>query len=134
MERERVRDWVAAYQRAWRSPGTDALAGLFTPDATYLQGPYHEPVVGLPAIARMWEVEREGPDEAFTMASEVVAVEGDVAVVRAEVRYGEPVEREFRDLWVIRFARDGRCRAYEEWPFSPGGPVIPATDRAPDVA
>jgi ketosteroid isomerase-like protein len=86
----------------------------------YLQGPYKKPVTGLPAIARMWEREREGPDEPFTMTSQVIAVDGDTAVVRVEVRYQEPAGHEFRDLWVIRFADDGRCRAFEEWPHSPG--------------
>jgi ketosteroid isomerase-like protein len=122
MDRQQVRDWVAAYERAWRSPGTGALAGIFTPDASYQQGPYVSPVVGLPAIARMWEQTRDGPAEVFSLTSEIVAVDGDVAVVRAEVRYGDPVDQEYRDLWIMRFATDGRCQAYEEWPFWPGQP------------
>lgn len=122
MNREPVAAWIAAYERAWRSPGTDALAEIFTPDATYLQGPYDEPLSGLPAIAEMWDEERTGPDEVFAMSSEIIAVDGDTAVVRVEVEYGEPDEEEFRDLWIIRFAEDGRCRAFEEWWFSPEGP------------
>jgi hypothetical protein len=115
-----VAQWVAGYERAWRSPGVESLAELFTADAVYLQGPYLTPVSGLGPIGQMWERERDGPEEPFTMASEIVAVDGDTAVVRVEVRYQEPAVREFRDLWVIRFARDGRCRSFEEWPFSPG--------------
>jgi ketosteroid isomerase-like protein len=134
MEREQVLDWVAAYEGAWRSPGTDLLAGLFTPDATYRQAPYSEPVVGLPAIARMWEDQREGPDEVFRMLSELIAVDGDVAVVRVEVGYGDPVDQEYRDLWVMRFAEDGRCLAYEEWPFSPDGPIARVTAQPPTSA
>jgi hypothetical protein len=53
------------------------------------------------------------------MTAEVVSVGGDTAVVRAEVWYGDPVEQDYRDLWVIRFADDGRCAHYEEWPFAP---------------
>ncbi|MQA84165.1 MAG: DUF4440 domain-containing protein [Streptosporangiales bacterium] len=120
MDREQVAGWVAAYERAWRTPGTDVLAEVFTQDATYLQSPYEETVVGLPAIARMWEETRDGPDEVFRMTSDVVAVDGDTAVVRVEVYYGDPVHQEYRDLWVMRFAEDGRCRAFEEWPFWPG--------------
>jgi ketosteroid isomerase-like protein len=119
MDRDSVAAWIADYERAWRTPGTDGLAALFTQDATYSQRPYREPVVGLPAIARMWEAEREGADEAFRMTSEVLAVDGDTAVVRVEVWYGQPVTQEYRDLWVMRFAADGRCRRYEEWPFWP---------------
>jgi ketosteroid isomerase-like protein len=127
MDREQVLDWVDAYQRAWRSPGTEALADIFTKDATYRQGPYHVPVVGLPAIARMWEAERDGPDEVFAMTHEVVAVDGDTAVVRVEVSYGDPVTQEYRDLWIMRFAGDGRCREYEEWPFWPNQPYTAAS-------
>src|SRR6266511_3683219 len=46
--------------------------------------PFEEPFQGLPAIAAMWEAEREGPEEVFAMDSEVVAVEGDTGVARLE--------------------------------------------------
>lgn len=121
-DRADVGSWVAAYERAWRAPGTEELVTLFTDEATYRQSPYEEPVVGIEAIARMWEAEREGPDEVFTLSTEVVAVDGATAVVRAEVRYGEPVRQEYRDLWVLRLATDGRCSWFEEWPFWPGRP------------
>jgi ketosteroid isomerase-like protein len=120
MNRDAVTGWLAGYERAWRSAGTAALEELFTPDAVYRQGPYEEPVVGLAAIGRMWDDTRDGPDEVFRMTSEIVAVDGDTAVVRVEVHYGQPVRREYRDLWVVRFADDGRCRSFEEWPFFPG--------------
>jgi ketosteroid isomerase-like protein len=119
MDRTRVSGWIAAYERAWRDPGTDGLADLFTADATYSQGPYHDPVVGLAAIGVMWEAERDGPDEVFTLTGEVVAVDGDTAVARLEVRYGDPVDQEYRDLWIMRFGADGRCQSFEEWPFWP---------------
>lgn len=119
MERDRVREWIAGYERAWRSPGTAALASLFTEGASYRQAPYRDPVVGLAEIAAMWEAERDGPGEVFEMTSDVVAVDGDTAVVRLTVRYGDPVDQEFRDLWILRFSEDGRCAAFEEWPFSP---------------
>jgi ketosteroid isomerase-like protein len=123
VRREQVAEWVAAYERAWRAPGTGALAGLFTAHAVYRQSPYDEPVAGLPAIGRMWEAERDGPAEVFRMTSDIVAVDGDTAVVRVEVHYGDPVRHEYRDLWVIRFAADGRCAWFEEWPFWPGQPL-----------
>jgi len=114
-----VAEWIAGYERAWRTPGTGTLGELFTEDATYLTGPYEEPLAGLPAICRMWEAERRGPDEAFRMTSEVVAVDGATAVARIEVHYGDPLWQEWRDLWVMRFAGDGRCAAFEEWPVAP---------------
>jgi hypothetical protein len=124
--RGEVEDWLERYERAWRTAGTELLGGLFVEAATYRMSPYEEPFMGLPAIAQMWEVEREGPDEVFTMASEIVAVDGDTAVVRIEVTYGEPVTREYRDLWIIHFAEGGRADAFEEWPFWPERPYFAA--------
>jgi hypothetical protein len=118
MNREQIVAWVRQYERLWRTHGTAGLAEIFTPEATYLQAPFREPVVGLPAIERMWEDERDGPGEEFEMTSDVLAVEGDTAVVRVHVRYGPPTNQEWLDLWVIRYAEDGRCRAFEEWPFA----------------
>jgi hypothetical protein len=51
-----------------------------------------------------------------------------VAVVRAEVSYGDPPTQEYRDLWVIRFAADGRCAWFEEWPFWPQQPHAESAD------
>ena len=126
---ERVRAWIAGYERAWRSAGTDPLTELFSEDATYRPGPYAQTITGLDAIAGMWEAERSGPDERFAMSSEVIAVDADVAVARIEVRYEDPVPHEYRDLWIIQLAADGRCRSFEEWPFWPGQPLA-----APDAA
>ena len=100
--------------------GTAEIPALFTADATYLHSPYEEPVVGVEAIARMWEQDREGPNEVFTITTEVVALDDGTAVVRAEVRYGQPVRQEYRDLWIFRLEPDGRCSWFEEWPYWPG--------------
>ena len=123
-DRATVSRWLAGYEAAWRSPGTAGLAGLFTDDATYLQSPYEPPVTGLDAIKRMWEEERDSPDEIFTLVTGIVAVDGLMAVVRADVRYGDPLIQEYRDLWVIRFAADGRCAWFEEWPYWPERPYL----------
>ena len=114
--------WVAHYERPWRTPGTELLAELFVPEASYHPSPWAQPVEGLEAIARFWEAERAGPDEEFTMSSDVVTVDGGTAVVRVLVNYGALASRLWRDLWVIQFAQDGRCSSFEEWPFAPDQP------------
>ena len=126
LSHRQVDDWIAAYERAWRTAGTEPLGELFAEDATYSMGPYEEPVVGLAAIAELWERERVGSDEAFEMSHETVAVESDTAVVRVEVHYGSPQNLQYRDLWIVRFAPDGRCREFEEWPFWPERGVVPS--------
>jgi hypothetical protein len=122
VDREHARAWIARYERAWRTPGTGALKELFADDATYQLAPFESPIVGLAAIAEMWEAERRGSDERFAMDSEVVSVDDHVAVARVAVRYEDPVPTEYRDIWIIRFAADGRCQMFEEWPFFPGQP------------
>jgi hypothetical protein len=121
--RDSANAWVAAYEQGWRSVGTGALRDLFTEGASYRMSPYEEPSIGLERIGDLWERERQGPDEEFEMQHEIVAVEADTAVIRVEVQYG-PSGRQYRDLWVVRFAADGRCREFEEWPFWPGQKII----------
>jgi len=113
--------WVAGYERAWRAPGTAALGELFAEDATYQTAPFEAPYRGLAEIASMWEAERKGPDEAFTFDAALVALDGSVGVVRVAVEYGPPQAQRYLDLWIVRFDADGRCAAFEEWPFWPPG-------------
>jgi ketosteroid isomerase-like protein len=119
VDHAQLTQWLEAYERAWRTAGTDVLAELFTEDATYSTAPYEKPHRGLEAIGEMWEAERLGPDEEFEMLSEIVAVEGDTGVARVEVRYHAPKDKEYRDLWIVRLGGAGLCFQFEEWPFWP---------------
>jgi hypothetical protein len=102
MHRAAVEDWVRRYEELWRTPGTDRLGELFAPGAAYLTSPWADPVADL------------------AMTSEVVAVDGATAVVRVAVDYATGTR--WRDLWVLTFDDDGRCRAFEEWPVAPKQP------------
>ncbi len=99
------------------------LAALFTAEATYSPGPYEPTRRGLAAIGVFWEQTREGADEVFTLRSEPLAIDGATALVRTEVSYEIPARNEYRNLWLIRFADDGRAEAFEEWPFHPEQPI-----------
>jgi SnoaL-like domain len=123
--RDDVMRWVAGYERAWRAGDVGALAGLFTQDARYRRSPYERAEIGPAAIGAFWRAD-EG--ETFTVEAEPVAVEGRDAVVRLQVRYGDPVYEEYRDLWVLRFAADGRVEDFEEWAYWPGRPYSSDTD------
>jgi ketosteroid isomerase-like protein len=130
LNRSHVEAWVAAYECAWRTAGTEPLRELFTADATYSMGPYEDSARGPEEIGVLWERERKGPDEEFEMEYRIVAVEGDTAVVRVGVEYGPPQHLEYRDLWIVRFDSDGRCREFEEWPFWPDqGVIAPGASR-----
>jgi hypothetical protein len=125
IDRVSVTAWIEAYERAWRTAGADSLAALFTADASYRMSPYEEPARGLAEIGALWERERAGPDEGFEMSFELVAIDGATAVARIAVAYASGAE--YRDLWILRFGGDGRCREFEEWPYWPGQPLAPPT-------
>jgi ketosteroid isomerase-like protein len=119
MRRDEVMRWVDGYERAWRARDLDAVEALFTDQARYRFSPYEESKVGHAAIKGFWQ---DDDDVVFAMTASPVAVDGDTAVVRVEVRYGDPVRQEYRDLWVLRFADDGRVEDFEEWAYWPGKP------------
>lgn len=119
MDRRRVERWLTTYEKAWRTAGVDMLGELFTSNASYQAWPWAEPVEGLEAIAGFWEIGRRHADEAFTLRAEVVAVELETAVVRADVDYDDD-RGSWHNLWVVVFTSGGRCTRFEEWPFAPG--------------
>ena len=108
--------WVARYERAWREGDLAGVEELFSDDARYRRSPYEEPDIGHAAIKAFW---LDDDDDVFTMEASPVAVDGRDAVVRVEVHYGDPVRQEYRDLWVLRFADDGRVDDFEEWAYWP---------------
>jgi hypothetical protein len=120
VDRRGALDWVAAYERAWRSEGTDALATVFAADVRYVPSPWARPLHGLDELAPFWTAARTGADEQFASTAELVALDGPTAVVRVTVDYADG-ER-WRDLWIVTFDADGRCTVFEEWPFAPDQP------------
>lgn len=128
MEREDVVRWVAQYEGAWRDEDAEAVSRLFTDDAEYRVSPYEPSIVGHAAIGETW---LSDAGRVFTMEATVIAVDDPVAVVRVDVVYETPSVQEYRDVWLLRFAADGRVADYEEWAYWPGKPYI-ASD--PDSA
>ena len=119
MDRDDVMRWVGGYVRAWRDGDLEAARALFTEDARYRTSPYAPPRVGHAGILAFW---RDDVGRTFTVAAEPVAVEGARAVVRLEVRYETPTPQEYLDLWLLRFAPDGRVEDFEEWVYWPDRP------------
>jgi ketosteroid isomerase-like protein len=118
IDRAAVSAWIASYEAVWRSGRSEGLEALFTPGAAYGPTPSAPPLRGLAEIRAWWEAQTS-PAERWRMEAEVVAVDGDRAVARLDVRYTAPAERRYQDLWLMRFAPDGRCAEFEEWYWSP---------------
>ena len=119
MDTADVMRWVAGYERAWRDGDLAGVETLFTPDVQYRRSPYEPPDVGHDGVKAIWLADA---GETFTVEAEPIAVQADRAVVRLLVQYLEPKPEEYRDLWVLRFAPDGRVAEFEEWAYWPGKP------------
>jgi uncharacterized protein (TIGR02246 family) len=114
IDRDAVRRWVDDYLRAWTTNDADHVAALFSEDARYFTLPTRPAVQGRDAIVKDWLERADTPGE-WTARLEVIAVDGQVAVVEGEVDYAGTDDDDFANLWVIKFGDDGRCVEFTEW-------------------
>jgi uncharacterized protein (TIGR02246 family) len=117
MERDTVARWMDAYRDAWVSNDPVQIAALFTEDAAYAIEPFRPPWRGHEEIVRKWTA---GIKQQVAITYDIVALEGDVAVVHWQVftqNRGDPVRTEYDGVLALTFAPDGRCRDHREWFF-----------------
>jgi ketosteroid isomerase-like protein len=107
-----VQRWLDAYVAAWRSYDRDAIAELFSADASYAYHPYDEPLRGRDAIVANWLDEPDDPGS-WEASYRPLMLDGDRAVATGESRYADG--EVFSNLWVLRFDDDGRCSEFVEW-------------------
>ena len=108
--RELAASWAERYFIAWKTNDAETVASLFTEDAVYFYGPFREPARGREEIVRRWTENDAPPD--FRSAFDVVAVEGDVAVVHWRVSWGGVA---MDGVLVVTFDERGLCREHREW-------------------
>ena len=53
MDRVAVQRWIDAYERAWRTRGTDLLGALFVDDVSYTPSPWSVPIRGLDELSAL---------------------------------------------------------------------------------
>jgi ketosteroid isomerase-like protein len=107
-----VSTWIDGYRRAWDSNAPDDIRALFTEDATYLDAPFDDPRVGHDAIVAGWIEGQDQPGD-YTFTWSAAGLDGDTAFVEGETIYADG--RRYANLWVIRFAADGRATSFTEW-------------------
>ncbi|MFQ5523285.1 MAG: nuclear transport factor 2 family protein [Acidimicrobiia bacterium] len=110
---ERLDQWMDGYVLAWSSNDPEHIAALFTPEAVYdpqtADGEWH----GSEEIVRRWqEIGDEEDNWEFEWLPLVET--DDLAIVVGRTQYHDPPMR-YRNLFVIYFAEDGRCRDFTEW-------------------
>lgn len=107
-------DWIEGYKRAWASNAPDDIRALFTEDATYAYHPVGDSIAGVDAIVASWTENGDQPGD-FTFEYEVLSDDGSLAFVQGVTDYSAAERPVYDNLWVIRFAADGRATSFTEW-------------------
>jgi ketosteroid isomerase-like protein len=120
MTDEQLQTWLDAYVDAWRTYDANAIAALFSPDATYAYHPYDEPERGRDAIVAGWLGDR---DEAGSWEASYspALIAGDRAIATGETRYARGDV--FSNLFELQFDAGGRCTRFVEWYMQQPAPV-----------
>ncbi len=113
MDHDDVQDWLDSYVAAWRSNDRVDVEALFTDEAEYRFSPWDEPLVGAAAIADAWVSNPDDP-ETWRAAYEPLAVTDDVVIARGRTDYLAEM-KVYDNLFVLRFAEDGRCSSFTDW-------------------
>jgi hypothetical protein len=130
LSRETVAGWLRAYVRAWETYDPEAVAELFSGDATYSYFPFDEPIRGRIAIVASW-LEKKDPPGTYEASYEPVAIDGSVAVAQGRSRYFKDTSRrelvrEYDNIFLMEFDDNGRCQSFREWYMRPRGQKEPA--------
>lgn len=122
MTRAAAEEWMRRYLVAWDTNATDDIRALFTEDAVYLAWPGAEPWVGHDAIVGGWLAHADQPDD-HEFEWSVLAVDGEVAVVRCVTTYLDEGPGVYDNLFVVRLAADGRASEFTDWVIKRSGEV-----------
>jgi uncharacterized protein (TIGR02246 family) len=121
MDRTDVERWIESYRRAWETDDASDVASLFTEDATYKPYPWPRERVGWQGrdeIVEKW-IGRGDSKIGWKFDHSVLAVEDDTAVIEGWTSYdrgeGEAWDEAYANIWLVRFAEDGRARQFIEW-------------------
>lgn len=101
------------YVLAWSSNEREHIEAIFTPDAVYDPQTADGEWEGIDDIVHRWQEMADSEDNWDFEWLPLVETD-DLAVITGKTNYFEPATS-FRNLFVIRFAPDGRCYDFTEW-------------------
>jgi hypothetical protein len=110
---ERLDDWMDQYVLAWSSNDSEHIRALFTDEAVYDPQVAGGEWEGIDEIIARWQ-EIDDSEENWDFQWLPLVETDDIAVITGRTNYFEPPAT-YRNLFVIRFADDGRCYDFTEW-------------------
>lgn len=111
--------WLDRYVAAWKSYDPQAIAALFSEDATYRYHPEDDPVRGRDAIVASWLDERDQPGE-YDARYEPLAIDPSNGshVARGWSRYftstGD-LKDEYWNIYLVTFDEAAQATSFTEW-------------------
>ncbi|MFI5255454.1 MAG: nuclear transport factor 2 family protein [Candidatus Limnocylindrales bacterium] len=113
VDRAAAHAWVERYVRAWTSNEPAEIGALFTSEAVYRPTPMAQGWHGRDVIVAGW-LERKDTPGNWQFEFEVLAVDGDLGVIRGRTTYVKP-SITYENLWLVRFDRVGRATEFIEY-------------------
>jgi SnoaL-like domain len=104
--------WLDRYRTAWTSNNPEDIRALFTEDAEYRYHPWDDPVTGHEAIVDSWLASRDEPGD-WSFDGEPMLQHGGIGIVEGRTVYANGPN--YRNLWVVELAEDGRASRFTEW-------------------
>jgi hypothetical protein len=121
MDRADVEHWLDRYRHAWSTDDPKDIAALFTEEATYSPFPWprgERNWKGRDTIIDKW-IGHGDSKAGWHFEHNILAVDGNTAVIEGWTTYDPTAETPYEDayanIWVVRFADDGRARSFAEW-------------------
>jgi hypothetical protein len=105
---------MEGYLRAWSSNDPEDIRRLFAPKARYFTAPYRKPWEGRDGIITGWLGRKDEPGT-YSFRYEILAVDGELGVVRGWTEYLEDPPRAYSNLWLVSLNDRGECREFVEF-------------------
>jgi SnoaL-like domain len=106
--------WATRYFTAWKTNDPALVESLFSEEALYYYGPFRRPAWGREEIVRRWI--ENGAQRKVTTAHEVIAVNGNTAVIHWSVSFDTDAGRTSMDgVLIVKFDDRGACWEHREW-------------------
>ena len=117
LDRDRVLQVLSIYREAWETRDPEKILTIFTPDATYRERAFDEPLRGHEGIRRYWETKVLLEQANLDFALLHLYLDGNTAIAEWEVEFDDlpaRVRRRMREVAILEF-RGGRIASLREY-------------------